>query len=100
VARANVLALEAAAPQQLVYYVTFGRAHAFQDFVAATRSLYPGLEVDVRVPAKAGFAGFPKIRPATSDLGAAEAELGYRPQYDLEAALAECATQLSAASPP
>ncbi|MFO0988387.1 MAG: NAD(P)-dependent oxidoreductase [Alphaproteobacteria bacterium] len=96
VARANALALEAKTPAQRIYYVTFGRMHSFDDFVAATRSLYSGFKTDVRVTAKAGFAGFPKIRPATSDLRAAEAELGYRPQYDLAAALAESARHLRA----
>lgn len=94
-ARANVLALEAKAPKQRVYYATFGRMHAFEDFVDATRSLYPAFAADVRVAAKAGFAGFPKERPATSDLAAAAAELGYAPRHDLAAALAECARHLA-----
>jgi UDP-glucose 4-epimerase len=96
-ARANALALNAAAPKQRVYYVTFGRMHSFADFVAATRSLYPDFTVDVRVEAKAGFAGFPKVRPATSDLRPAEAELGYASRYDLQAALAESARYLQQA---
>ena len=79
---------------QRVYHVTFGRMHSFDDFVAATRSLYPGFAVEKRVTAKAGFAGFPKVRPATSDLAAATAELGYAPLYDLAAALAESARWL------
>lgn len=95
VARANALALAARAPSQRVYYVTFGRMHSFDDFVEATRSLYPAFKTDVRVTAEAGFAGFPKIRPATSDLRAAEAELGYRPQHDLADALAESARHLA-----
>ena len=95
VARANVAALEAKAPKQRVYHATFGRMHGFADFVEAVRSLYPGFEVDVRVEAKAGFAGFPKVRPATSDLRAAKAELGYEARYDLRAALQECALWLN-----
>ena len=95
VARANVAALNAPAPRQRVYHVTFGRMHAFADFVAAVTSLYPGFKTDVRVTAKAGFAGFPKVRPATSDMRAAEAELGFTPRYDLRAALEECAKQLA-----
>ncbi len=95
VARANVAALGAAAPCQRVYHVTFGRMHGFADFVDGVRSLYPGFQADVRVTAKAGFAGFPKIRPATSDMRAAAAELGFTPRYDLRAALAECARQLA-----
>lgn len=95
VARANALALAAKAPAQRVYYVTFGRMHSFGDFVEVTRSLYPGFKTDVRVAAKAGFAGFPKIRPATSDLRAAESELGYRPRHDLADALAESARHLA-----
>jgi UDP-glucose 4-epimerase len=95
VARANALALAAKAPKQRVYHVTFGRMHSFDDFVAATRSLYPGFKADLRVTAKAGFAGFPKVRPATSDLRAAEAELGYQPRHDLRDALAESARLLA-----
>ncbi len=97
VARANALALSAKAPAQRVYHVTFGRMHSFDDFVAATRGLYPSFTTDVRVPAKAGFAGFPKIRPATSDLRAAERELGYVPKYSLRDALADSAAKLNAA---
>jgi UDP-glucose 4-epimerase len=97
VARANHAALTAAAPRQRVYHVTFGRMHSFDDFVAATRALYPGFEIDVRVTAKAGFAGFPAVRPSTSDLSAAEKELGWRPRYALNDALAECARHLASA---
>lgn len=94
VARANVAALTAAAPKQRVYHATFGRMHSFADFVDAVRGLYPSFSTDVRVTAKAGFAGFPKIRPATSDLRAAAAELGFVPRYDLPEALRECARHL------
>lgn len=97
VARANALALTAAAPRQRVYHVTFGRMYGFDDFVTATRRLYPAFQIDVRVAARAGFAGFPKIRPATSDLTAAEADLAYRPRYDLDDALEECVAWLGAA---
>lgn len=97
VARANALALAAAAPRQRVYHVTFGRMHSFEDFVAATQSLYAGFKVDVRVTAKAGFAGFPKVRPSTSDLSAAETELGYAPKYSLRDALAHSAAKLAEA---
>lgn len=96
VAAANVAALGAPAPKQRVHHVTFGRMHTFEDFVAATRSLYPEFKVEVRVTPKAGFAGFPKIRPGTSDLSSAAADLGYAPQHDLRSALAECARWLSA----
>ncbi len=93
-AAANVAALDASVPAQRVHHVTFGRMHGFDDFVAATRSLFPDFRVDVRVTPKAGFAGFPKIRPATSDLASAAADLGYVPQHDLRSALAECARWL------
>jgi UDP-glucose 4-epimerase len=95
VARANHAALTAASPRQRVYHVTMGRMATFDDFVAATRSLYPSFKIDVRVGAKAGFAGFPAVRPATSDLAAAERELGWRPRYGLQEALAECARGLA-----
>ena len=98
VARANHAALTAAAPRQHVYHVTFGRMHSFDDFVAATRELYPEFKIDLRVTAKAGFAGFPSVRPATSDLGAAERELGWKPRFELRDALAECARRLKEAA--
>jgi UDP-glucose 4-epimerase len=94
-ARANAAALAAPAPRQRVYHVTMGRMAGFADFVAAAQRLYPGFKADLRVTAKAGFAGFPKVRPATSDLVAAERELGFMPRYDLDAALAECARWLA-----
>ena len=90
-ARANALALAAKAPAQRVYYVTFGRMHSFDDFVEATRSLYPGFKTELRVVAKAGFAGFPKVRPSTSDLSGATRELGFKPNHALVDALADCA---------
>lgn len=99
VALANAAALAAAAPRQRVYHVTMGRMASFDDFVAATRSLYPSVKIDVRIAAKAGFAGFPAIRPATSDLAAAERELGWKPRYGLQEALAESARHLAEAFP-
>jgi UDP-glucose 4-epimerase len=98
VAHANAAALAAAAPRQRVYHVTMGRMASFDDFVAATRALYPSFKVDVRVSAKAGFAGFPAVRPATSNLAAAERELGWRPRYGLQEALAESARHLGMAA--
>lgn len=82
-ARANVLALDAAAPRRRVYSITSGEWHTVDGFIAAVAAVRPRLTIGRRVEPKGGFAGFPHPRPAPSDLSAARAELGYAPRYAL-----------------
>ncbi len=82
-ARANVLALDAAAPRQRVYSITAGEWHSVDAFIAAVAAVHPRLTVARRVEPKGGFAGIPHPRPAPSDLTAARVELGYAPHYEL-----------------
>lgn len=90
-ARANVAALDAAAPAQGVYNVGMGRLHSFDDFAQAVRGLYPDLRIDQRVEPAGGFAGFAHVRHAASDLAPAGRELDWRPAYSLADALAHFA---------
>lgn len=87
-AGANVAALDAADPKQGVYAVGMGRLHSFDDFEQAVRSVYPALRVERRVEPAGGFAGFPHVRQAASDLGPIARELGWEPVYGLAASVA------------
>ena len=90
-ATANVAALDAAAPKQGVYNIASGALHSFDDFVAAVRALHPALEVKMEVKPAGGFAGFPHIRQAASDISAAAKELKWTPQFALAASVAHFA---------
>lgn len=82
-ALANVAALEATAPAQGVYQIGLGSLASYDDFVAAVRALYPALQVRLAVQPAGGFAGFPHVRTAASDISAAARELGWVPRYPL-----------------
>jgi nucleoside-diphosphate-sugar epimerase len=90
-ARANVAALDADAPVQGVYSVGMGRLHSFADFEQAVRGLHPALRVERQVEPAGGFAGFPHVRRAASDLAPIGRELGWQPAYSLEDAVAHFA---------
>jgi len=87
-ALANVAALIAPDPAQGVYTIGLGQLCSFDDFVDAVRQLYPALQVDVRTPPTGGFAGFPHVRPAASDISAAARELAWQPRYTLAESVA------------
>lgn len=82
-AAANVAALDAAAPAQRVYNVAPGTWCTLAEFVAAVRDVAPGLSVTLPPPSGKGFAGFPHLRPAPSDTGAAARDLGFRCAHSL-----------------
>ncbi len=87
-ALANVAALDAPHPAQGVYNIGLGRLCSFDDVVDAVRQLHPALQVDVRTPPTGGFAGFPHVRSAASDIRAAARELGWQPTYTLAESIA------------
>jgi len=82
-ATANVAALDAPRPALRVYNVATGDWHSFDQFCDAVRALYPDLHVRLNVPLKGGFAGFPHLRPAPSEIRLAADELGFRAKYSL-----------------
>lgn len=82
--RRSAIALAAAAPWQGVYNLGMGKLSSFDDFVRAVMHLYPALQVRLGVQPAGGFAGFPHIRQAPSDLSMAAMELGWRPAYSLD----------------
>lgn len=87
-AHANVAALDAGRPRQGVYNIGQGRLHSFEDFADAVRAVHPALRVDMRVKPAGGFAGFPHVRTAASDIGAAARELGWQPAFSLTGSVA------------
>jgi len=82
-ARAAVAALDATDITQGIYNVAPGSMVTLDQFVEATRAVYPDLEVSVPEPVSTGFAGFPHLRPAPSSTAAAERDLGFTCTYDL-----------------
>jgi UDP-glucose 4-epimerase len=87
-ALANVAAVIAPDPAQGVYTIGLGRLCSFEDFVDAVRQLYPALQVDIRTQPTGGFAGFPHVRTAASDISAAARELAWQPRYSLAQSVA------------
>ena len=94
-ALANLAALDAAAPTQGVYHIGLGSLATFDEFVDAVRALHPRLQVQLAVTPAAGFAGFPHIRTAASDISAAARELGWAPRYPLADAVRHFAPLLA-----
>lgn len=82
-AMANVAALDASTPAQGVYTIGSGALNSFDDFEAAVRQLYPSLRTEMRIQPTGGFAGFPHVRTAPSDISAAARELGWSPTFSL-----------------
>jgi len=82
-ALANVAALRAWAPGQRVFNIATGDWFTVEEFVGVVRERYPALHVaEMQLPA-GGFAAFPHIRPAPSDVSAARRYLGFSAQYSL-----------------
>ncbi|MCZ4316512.1 NAD(P)-dependent oxidoreductase [Comamonadaceae bacterium G21597-S1] len=94
-ARANVAALDATAPTQGVYNIGLGTLASFDDFVAAVRLTHPDLQVRLDVRPAGGFAGFPHVRSAPSDISAATRELGWTPAHPLADAITHYAPLLA-----
>jgi UDP-glucose 4-epimerase len=90
-ARANLCALDAAAPKQGVYNVASGDWHTLPEFIDAVRRCYPALHVEYPAAINTGFAGFPSQRPAPSAIACAQREIGFSAAYGLDAAIAHWA---------
>lgn len=96
-AHANVAALDAldqsgSSPSlQGVYHIGSGQLHTFEDMVAAVKRLHPDLQVRLDVTPSGGFAGFPHVRHAASDISAAAREIGWIPRYTLNDSVHEFA---------
>lgn len=82
-AAANLAALRAQAPQQRVYNIATGDWFSVTEFIDVVRQRYPALRVaELRLP-EGGFAAFPHVRPAPSDVSAARRELGFHAAHSL-----------------
>lgn len=80
---ANIAALTAPAPRQRVYNIATGEWFSVEAFIDVVRQCYPALQTtDLRLP-EGGFAGFPHVRPASSDVSAAHREIGFKASYSL-----------------
>lgn len=82
-ARANLAALDAPAPRQRVYNIATGTSVDLLGFIAAVRAAWPALDVSLDEIPRTGFAGFPHLRPAPTDVAAAASELGFTCLHDI-----------------
>ena len=89
VALATQLACDAERPAQRVYNAGSGVVTDTAALAEAVRAVAPGQPVEVRGDPAAG-----RHSSVPLDLGRAEAELGYRPRFTLEAALRDYAAEL------
>ncbi|WP_322056775.1 NAD(P)-dependent oxidoreductase [Paraburkholderia sp. J63] len=93
-AAANVAALYAPAPTQRVYNIATGQWFSLDEFIEVVRQRYPSLCIaELRLP-EGGFAAFPHVRPAPSDVSAARRELGFEAGYSLADTVAHFADSL------
>ncbi len=86
VARAVALAVDAAHLPSDSYNIGSGRASTLADLCAAIRNLVP--TADVSVGPGLDYIGYGPLY-CLFDISRAEAELGYRPAFDLEAGVAD-----------
>lgn len=82
-ARAMIAALDAPDPSQGVYAVAHSRAWTLDALAAEIARRFGPFTLDVPPHNRAGFAGFEHVRPAPSDLSAAERDLGFTARHDL-----------------
>ena len=85
-AAAALLALHAKGLESRVFNIGTGRMVSAEDVAAAVSRIVPGARIRIDPP-HAG-APAPEMR-GPLDLTRARAELGYAPQYDLEAAIGD-----------
>lgn len=82
-ARANLAALDLTSPKQRVYNIAAGSSVDLPSFIAAVKESWPKLDVQFNKIPQTGFAGFPHLRPATTDVSAAKNELGFVCKHSL-----------------
>jgi UDP-glucose 4-epimerase len=83
VAAANLAALAAPDPKQIIYNIASGELVTMDAMIAAAKTLYPGLDAELRVVPTGAMAGAAHPRPGPSDISAAKRDLGYMPRYKL-----------------
>ncbi|HEX9741241.1 MAG TPA: NAD(P)-dependent oxidoreductase [Nitrospiraceae bacterium] len=81
-------AATAPAPRQLFFNGGTGVLTAFDDLVAAVRRVFPGFRYEV-LPGSRG-----RDRECRLDISAARDQLGWEPEYDLDAGLADYAEEV------
>lgn len=86
-AGASLAALDAPAPDHGVYAVAWPEPVTLAEFAEAVRRVHGSFDLEIPEPPRAGFAGFPHLRPAASCLDRARAELGFSCRHDIEDAV-------------
>ncbi len=87
-ARAMLAALDAPDPAQGVYAIAYPSGLTLDDLADAVALRFGGFTLDLPERPRSGFAGFAHVRPAPTDLSAAQADLGFAAMHDLKDTLA------------
>ncbi len=95
-ASGTIAALDAAALPAPVYTLSSDRGWTFDQFSEAIREVCPGLRVRCEAAPQGGFARFPLVRHATSDIRAAARDLRWTPQWSLRESIRHVAEVLRA----
>lgn len=86
-ALAALAALDAARPALGVYNIAHPEQWTLPAVIAAVAEVHGPLQVAFDRDSRTGFAGFPHMRPAGSDISAAAQQLGFCPAHDLRDSL-------------
>ncbi len=87
-ARGTLAVLDAPQLPQHLYTLSSDRGWTLEAFIDAVRQVCPALRTRFAVQPKGGFAGFPRMRLATSDISAAARDLGWAPVHSLRDSIA------------
>ena len=81
------LATMAAKVPSRVYNIGSGVGHTLNDFAAVLRKMLP--RADIKIGPGHNFLGMPYQPHGVYDISRARDELGFKPQYDIERAIAD-----------
>lgn len=91
---ANALVLACFAPnlKRRVYNVHMGRAYTYSQMLDVVRKVFPSVRIEMKVPmSEVGGSSAHEGRGHHRDMSAARDELGWVPQFDLEAGISDWA---------
>ena len=90
-ANAIVLACLKQDLQKRVYNIRMGKTYKYLEVVDVVRSIFPTVAIDIKAVSEMSLSPGHKPREYFSDTTAASKELGWKPQYDLEAGIRDWA---------
>lgn len=87
-ARSTVLACMANNLKTRVYNIATGDMVSVEEIIAAVKKHFPDTTVDYKIPVHRGFSGY-TVPDYPRDISAAKAEIGYQPEFGIDAGIAD-----------